>query len=366
MNSIRVLQVLGLMNRGGAESMIMNLYRNIDRNKVQFDFVVHHEEKGDFDDEIKRLGGRIFYVPQYKIINHLEYIRAWKKLLNEHCEWEIIHGHMYSTASIYLKIAKQAGRYTIAHSHSTSNGKGISAFVKNIYEMPLKYTADSYIGCSEAAGKWLFGNRIVEGNNYVTLPNAIDIEKFKYNKNIRKKIREELKIENNIVLGHIGRDDYAKNLEFLLNIIDNLVRINPNYMLLQVGEAKHNNNLQKYIVDEKLQDNVKFLGVRDDVADLIQAMDIFLLPSRYEGLPVVIIEAQASGLPCLISDKVTKEVGITESVKYISIENGVEDRVKTITKEKIHRNIGSEEIIKEEGYDIKTTANWLEDYYLSI
>lgn len=364
--SVRVLQVFGIMNRGGAETMIMNLYRNIDRNKVQFDFVVHHNVQGDYDEEIKSLGGRIYYVQDYKIINHLSYVSSWKKLLKEHPEWKVVHGHMYSIASIYLKVAKNEGRYTIAHSHSTSNGKGLQSIIKSLYERPLKNTADYYFACSKSAGEWLFGNSVINSDKFEVLPNAIDVSEFVFDQDKRNLIRKKLGVENKIVLGHIGRDDYAKNLEFLLNIIDNLVRINPNYMLLQVGEAKHNNNLQKYIVDEKLQDNVKFLGVRDDVADLMQAMDIFLLPSRYEGLPVVIIEAQASGLPCLISDKVTKEVGITESVKYISIENGVEDRVKTITKEKIHRNIGSEEIIKEEGYDIKTTANWLEDYYLSI
>ena len=362
---IRVLQVFGTMNRGGAETMIMNLYRNINRDKVQFDFVVHHRNKGDFDNEIYDLGGRIFYISSYKFTNHFLYIKEWENLLKDHEEWNIIHGHMYSTASIYLKVAKKLGRYTISHSHSTSNGKGALAFLKDIIQIPLKNIPDTMMACSNEAGKWLYGSDVINKENYIMFPNAIDLSLFSFNKKERAMIRKELNFENKIIIGHVGRYEYPKNFPFLLEIINKLKEVNKNFLLLQIGNGKNNKDLQTMIKDKNLEDNIKFLGVRNDVADLMQAMDLFIFPSIYEGLPVVLIEAQASGLQCIVSSNITKEVDITKSVSYLPVDKGVNIWVDSILNSdfKYNRN-ANKDVLERAGYDIKNSAHWIENFYI--
>lgn len=363
----RILQVFGIMNRGGAETMIMNLYRNIDRNKIQFDFVVHHNEPGDYDDEIKKLGGRIFYVPRYSLFNHISYKMAWKTLIKEHEEWGIIHGHMYSTASIYLKVAKKLGRYTIAHSHSTSNGRGVLALLKNLMQIPLKNIADKLMACSDEAGKWLYGKDVLNSKKYILLPNAINVDKFIFNKETREKVRKNLKLENKIVIGHVGRFEYAKNFSFILDLINNIGNLNKNFVFIQIGNGKGNEQLEDMISKKNLGNNIKLMGIRNDVYDLIQAMDIFILPSIYEGLPVVVIEAQASGLPCLLSNSITKEVGLTNLVKYLPIDKGIDIWSKEILSLNIEDDrLNTGDIIKNAGYDVKTSAKWIEKFYISI
>jgi len=175
---IRVLQVFAQMNRHGSESMIMSMYRNIDRSKVQFDFIVHTTDKCDYDEEIESLGGRIYSIPRYTGTNHFLYKKAWHNFLKQHSDYKIIHGHIRSTASIYLKIAKKYGLITIAHSHNTSSGAGFSAIVKNIYQYPIRYIVDYLFACSKSAGTWLFGERACRKDNFFILNNAIDTKKF--------------------------------------------------------------------------------------------------------------------------------------------------------------------------------------------
>lgn len=182
--TVRVLHVIGGMNRGGAESLIMNIYRNIDRTKVQFDFAVHTTEKCSYDDEIRELGGRIYRLPKYNIINHFKYVYAWNKLLRTQ-KFDYVHGHLDSIASVYLKIAKKHNLYTIAHSHSISSGTGIKSFIINIYHKGVNKYSDKKVACSVEAGHWLFGRN----NNvqFQVVKNGINANKLvskKFNRNI--------------------------------------------------------------------------------------------------------------------------------------------------------------------------------------
>lgn len=291
---IRILHVLGRLDRGGAETMVMNLYRNIDRTRVQFDFIIHTNDECDYDEEILSLGGIIYHIPQFNGKNFLQFKKAWHSFFKTHPEYKIIHGHVRSTASIYLWIAKKYGLITIAHSHNTSSGVGFSAFIKNTLQYPLRYIADYLFACSKSAGQWLFGKKVLKKNNFIILKNAIDSQKYIYDPNIRIKVRKELQIADKFVIGHIGRFNIQKNHDLLINIFNTVHNRNKNSILLIVGDGELRSSIQKKVENLGLMDSVIFLGVRSDIPELIQAMDFFLFPSLFEGLGIVAIEAQVS------------------------------------------------------------------------
>ena len=364
---IRVLQVFAEMNRGGAETMIMNLYRHIDRAKIQFDFIVHTQEKCAFDDEIEQLGGRIYKVPKYVGTNHFAYKNAWKNFFMSHSDYKIIHGHVRSTASVYLKIARKYNLTAIAHSHSISSGSGIKAVIKNLLQYPIRHISDYFIACSESAGRWLFGDKIVASNKFKILNNAIEIEHFTFNNQVRDTIRKEFSIEDKYVIGHVGRFHPTKNHEFLIDIFKSVQSKVNNSVLLLIGDGALKESIRMKVRKEKLENSVIFAGVRSDVPDIFQGMDIFVMPSLFEGLPVTLIEAQASGINCVISDAITREVKITDRVDFVSLQKSAEEWAEIILKYigKNERTNTSNQIIKA-GYDIKSNAKWLEGYYKSI
>lgn len=361
---IRVLQVFNSMNCGGAENMIMNLYRNIDRTKVQFDFLVHTERKCFFDDEILSLGGRIYHAPRYNVANHFLYKKWWKSFLSKHKEYRVVHGHMYSIAPIYLRVAKKHGATTIVHSHSTSELAGIKELIKSQLRKRAKNSADYMFSCSAAAGLWLYGKDAVEKDNHYILKNAVDTDRFLYNENIRDEVRKEFDIENKLVIGHVGRFMEAKNHKFLLDIFETVLRTNENSVLLLVGGGPLENEIKQKAESLGIIDKIVFAGVRNDTHRLLQAMDCFVFPSVYEGLPVAVIEAQASGTPCLVSDSVTEEVCITDLITRLSINESPEVWAEEIgKKESISGEMDMRGKIADSGYDIKTTAQWLQNFY---
>jgi glycosyltransferase involved in cell wall biosynthesis len=362
---IRVLQVFAQMNRGGAESMIMNLYRYIDRKKVQFDFIVHTDEKCVFDDEIELLGGKIFNVDAYEGKNHIAYKRWWNNFFKAHPEYKIVHGHVRSTASIYLKIAKKYGLITIAHSHSTSSGTGAAAVVKNILQYPIRYTADYFLACSNPAGMWLFGKKTCQKNNYFVLNNAIDAKKFICDENRRKDIRKSFQMEDKFVIGHIGRFDDPKNHEFLIEIFKKVHEKKDNAVLILVGDGKLRYSIEKKVANMGLSDSIVFTGVRSDISELLQAMDAFVFPSLFEGLGIVVIEAQASGLPCIVSDVLPQEVYVTNLIQTISLKESESSWAeKVLAYDKGYERRNTYEQMKSSGYDIRATAKWVQDLYL--
>lgn len=319
MEPIRILHVLGKLNRGGAETLVMNWYRNIDTSKVQFDFVVHTTEKCSYTDEILSMGGKIYSVPAYSGKNHIQYCNAWKDFLMQHTEYKIIHGHVRSTAAIYLSIAKKLGRTTISHSHSMNSGSGVSGFVKRCLQYPIRYIADYKWACSAAAGKYLFGKKQVKKVNFKVVNNAIDLCSFSYDANTRQLMRDELQLNNNFVIGHVGRFIPEKNHNFIVELFGKYYKENPNAILLLVGVGPLMENIRSKVKEKGLEKAVRFLGERSDVAGIMQAFDVFLFPSVYEGLGIVAIEAQAAGLPALISETVPHEVKVTDSACFLPI-----------------------------------------------
>jgi glycosyltransferase involved in cell wall biosynthesis len=364
---IRVLQVFGQMNVGGAETMIMNIYYNIDRSRLQFDFVVHTEEKCYFDNKIMSMGGMIYHIPRYNGKNHFQYIKIWKNFFKKHPEYKIIHGHIRSTAAIYLKIAKNFGLITISHSHSTSYGYGLSAFVKNIFKYPIKYIADYLFACSESAGRWLYGEKALKSDKFYIIKNAIDLDKFIFNEKIRIKKRKELKIDDKNVIGHVGRFHPVKNHRFLIDIFKEINKKNKNSVLLLIGDGDLKKSIKTKVDKLGIADNVIFMGFRSDLSELYQAMDVFLFTSHYEGLPVVLIEAQAAGLPCIINDTIPAETKITELITVCELKKSPLYYAESVLKHfKNKKRINTIEILKLKGYDVKDSSKWLQEFYLGI
>ena len=332
--AVRVLHVLGNTNLGGAESRIMDLYRHTDRNRVQFDFLVHSGEEGFYEKEIRELGGRIFRVPRFRIYNYFSYRKALKEFFQEHHEFALVQGHMTSTAAIYLPVAKKAGvKKTAAHARSAGVDKGLKGIMTRFLRRNLADKADYLFTCSELAGISVYGEKAVREGKTIFIPNAIDCAGFTFDPVKREKMREELGLTDALIIGHVGRFHYAKNHEYLLRVFAELCQMgtgaggstaetgaDQNYHLILLGEGPLMEDTRKLAEDLGVADRVHFLGNHKNIADYYQAMDYFVYPSRYEGMPGTIVEAQASGLPCLMSDTICREVIATELVETMSIE----------------------------------------------
>lgn len=363
---IRVLHVIGIMNRGGAETMIMNLYRKINRSKVQFDFVENSFERAVFDDEIESLGGRIYRCPHFTGKNYLEYKRWWKQFFREHHgQYHIIHGHIGSTAAVYLKIAKQNGLFTIAHSHSSGSDHSLRANLYSILSYNTRNIADFFFACSQAAGKDRYGQKVVQSDNYHVLNNAIETKRFAYNEEMRNKVRCEFNLQDSIVIGHIGRLIPVKNHQFLILVFKEIKKTIPNAKLMLVGGGELREQLEKQTRESGVANDVIFTGVRSDINEIIQAMDFFVFPSLYEGLPVTLVEVQTSGLPCVISDKVPDESILAKDlVTVMSLEQSAEEWAEHIVSRLDEKRYSRVDEVKAKGYDIAKTAKWLEEFYL--
>lgn len=362
---IRVLCVFSNLNRGGAESMCMNLYRKIDKEKIQFDFVKHTHEKCAFDDEIESLGGKIYIAPKFKIYNFLKYRKWWKNHFKNHPEHQIIHGHYFTISSLYFKVAHLFNRVTIGHSHIAGSGIrnsfSIKKYIKVIIRNNVKNTADYRLACSKIAGDFLYGKK-----TFIVLNNAINTDDFVYNPVIRDKKRKELGIlENQKILCVVGRIEEQKNPIGTIEIFSEIYKSDPECRLLWVGDGTLRRDLEGKIKDAKLEDVVILTGVRSDISEILQAADIFLLASFFEGLPVVAIEAQASGLPCLLSDGISKESAITDLCQFLHIDNA-EPWLQAVSKIDINSRHNTKDKIVEAGYDVETTAKWLQEFYTNI
>lgn len=358
---IRVLCVFSTLDRGGAESMCMNLYRHMDRSKVQFDFVKHTNMTGQFEDEIKSLGGNIYQAPRLKYYNIISYNKWWKKHLSEHPEHQIIHGHFYTISAVYLKAAKKMGRLTIAHAHSCEPyKKGLRAGLRRQLLSQIEKQADYCFACSKAAGRWLFPHR-----KFRILPNAIDTAAFEYSEDIRNKIRNALGIqEKQLLIGTVGSIYDIKNPMAVCEIFKAVHSQRPDARFLWVGDGPMLGQVQKKLTEDELIRAVIFTGVRDDVNKLLQAMDAFILPSHFEGLPVVLIEAQAAGVHCYCSDVITKEVNICDLCTFLPNTNYKLWAYK-ILEDTLEKTVMFEKV-KNAGYDIHSCANKLQNFYIDV
>lgn len=360
MSPIRVLQVVTHMDRGGLESMLMNYYRHIDREKIQFDFLVHRQERAAFDDEIEALGGRIYRLPRL-VPWSKSYLSALNHFFDEHTGYKVVHVHQDCLSSVILKAAKQHDvPVRIAHSHSANQDKNLKYPIKLWYKRSIPEYATNLFACGKDAGDWMFG-----GASYQIINNAIDVAAYTYGSTKRQKMRRQLGLENEFTIGHVGRFNQPKNHPFLLDIFAALLKKEPNAALLLVGGGEGMPKIQAKAQELGIAERVRFLGVRSDVADLMQAMDVFVFPSLYEGLPVTMVEAQASGLPCIISDKVPPECILTEGLVNI-MPLSVRPEAwaeKILTMRAVPRTDRREEIAAH-GFDISTEAVKLQEFYI--
>lgn len=361
---IRVLMVNYKMQCAGIESFIMNMYRNIDSKKVKIDFLVHYSERQFYDDEIERMGGKIYRLSVREDNNFIKYKRELRKFFNNHPEYKIVHGHMESFGVFYLNEAKKSSiPIRIAHSHIAKRNNGIKGYMKSILNNFYKTYATHLFACSIDSGKFVFG----EKENFIVYNNAIDVESFKFNNEIRDEIRIELGIEDKFVIGHVGRFNTQKNHIFLINVFNEVYKRNKDSILLLIGEGELENDIRNRVNELQLDKNVKFLGIRKDMNKIYQGMDLFVLPSLFEGLPVSGIEAQATGLKCIFSDTITRETTLTDNTQYLSLNMELSRWAEEFLKwNNNYRRADSSYKIKSGGYDIKTQAKKLQDFYCSL
>lgn len=316
---IRIAQVVGKMFGGGVESVVMNYYRHVDRDRVQFDLLVDSDSGLVPRDEVESLGGRIIEIPPYQHV--LAYQRGLRRVL-EAGHWPIVHSHISTLSVFSLRAAKAAGvPVRIAHSHMAWS-QGISA--KSMIERTLRHTSSIYptdrLACSQQAGEWLFGKRADFGLMY----NAIDLDRFSFSKEAREQVRKDLGAsDETLVIGHVGRFTYAKNHPFLLNAFEQLLALREDAILVLAGGGDSNKRqaVEQWVHEHGLEDKVRFLGFIERPESLYSAFDVFALPSFFEGLSVVGIEAQVAGVPCLFSDRTTREINISERAQFLPIED---------------------------------------------
>ncbi|MBP3596064.1 MAG: glycosyltransferase [Clostridia bacterium] len=362
--TMRIAQIMGEMNSGGVESCIMNYYRNIDKSKIQFDFIVNSNSKIPQKNEIEKLGGRIFVVPGYK--NIFKYMKSMFKILKEN-KYDIVHSNVNSLSVFPLFIAKKAGvKIRIAHNHSTSNkkewGKNI---IKNILKLFSKKYATHYFACSNHAAEWLFGKKLVNDGKVTVIKNAIDLNKFKYNELVRKELRENLKIENKFVIGNVGRFQEQKNHEFLIDIFNEVYKINKNAILLLIGEGPLKAKIHEKVNNLNLNEVVYFLGVKENVSEYFQAMDLFLFPSLYEGLGMVAVEAQCSNLPVICSTAVPENVKLSNNIEFLDLSEDKKIWRDTILK-KYEIRKDNTKVLFDAGYNVKNAVDNLQMKYFEL
>lgn len=359
---IRVLQVVTHMNRGGLETMLMNYYRHMDRSRVQFDFLVHRENRGDYDDEIESLGGQIHRLPRLVPWSG-SYKKALDSFFEAHPQYKIVHVHQDCLSSVILKAAKKRDiPVRIAHSHNTSQDKDLKYPIKLFYKQFIPKYATKMFACGQKAGDWMFS-----GAPFEVLNNAIDTAACRYDSQTARSVRQTLGIrETDFVAGHVGRFCPQKNHTFLLDIFSQMAVKNPNARLLLVGDGSLRQSMEEKAATLGIADKVIFTGVRADVPVLLQAMDVFIFPSLYEGLPVTLVEAQAAGLSCLISDGVPDDCILTDLIHRHALTAPASSwAISALDLQKEPRSCRTGEAIAAAGYDIVRNAQWLEQFYLS-
>ena len=361
---IRVLCVLATLNRGGTESVVMNLYRHINREKVQFDFIKHDTRVGDYEEEVVKLGGRVFTCPKYKAYNHMAYEAWWHRHFRMHPEHKIVHGHYFTLAAVYFRLAHRYKRVTIGHSHAAGMviGNPKDLLVKAYCSQVARH-CDYRLACGRDAGEWLYGDK-----PFAVVNNAIDTDAYRFSESIRATMRARLTLDDRLVIGNVGNFTIPKNHSFMIELFSELKNEVPSAVLMLVGDGPRRAEFEERAMRLGLADSVLFMGKRDDVPDLLQVMDVFFMPSLSEGLPVAMIEAQASGLPVVCSDIVTTEAKVTERVSFVSLDAPNAEWIRAIrsaAKIKAERSSAVQSVI-DAGYDIRAVSYQMQDLYTRI
>lgn len=344
---IRVLQIIGIAGSGGVESVIMNYYRHIDKNKIQFDFVVHKGAVKSFVDEAKSMGAKVYEVTPYTE-NIFKFTCEIYRIIKKE-RYQIVHSNMNSLSAFPLFAAYMAGvKVRILHNHTTDNkAEGLRTWVKRLLRPFAKIFANQYWACSNLAAEWMYGKKAIANNKVTIINNAIDLEQFKFNEQVRIRLRKELGLENCFVIGHVGRFVKVKNHNFIVDVFKELVQQEPYARLLLIGDGPLKSEIEEKVKKLELTEKVVFLGVRTDVASLYNVMDVFLLPSLYEGLGMVAVEAQVNGLPVLVSEAVPNEAKITEFTEFCKLKNSL-----AIWRDEILKLIDTGRMCNKETYEV--------------
>ena len=367
----RVLQVYGeILSNGGQEAFSMNMYRNINRERVQFDFFTpYYCDNEKLINEINQLGGKVFQGGgKFEVEgNKKDFVKNLEKFLSTN-PYEIIHinsGSIFALA-FGAKIAKKYGaKNIIVHSHSTGNDNLKYRIIKMISGPIFLKNATYYLACSKEAADWKFPKRVTKNENYEIIRNGIELDKFKFSAKIRDEYRKKLNLEDKFVVTHIGRFTNEKNHEFLVKLFSKLKEKNNNCKLLLIGEGKNKNKIEEIVKTMGFSDSVEFLGIRDDVNKILQASDVFVFPSKFEGLGIVAIEAQATGLPTICSENIPEEANQTDLFYKLNLADDINIWIDKILNCKVkEQRYKYSEKLKLSGYDAKDSAKMLEEIYL--
>ncbi len=368
---IRILNLFTIMNRGGAETMVMNYYRNIDRTKVQFDFLVHRQERGAYDDEIEAMGGRIYRMCPIYPQNFGRYKKMLKVFFDEHPEYKILHSHMSELGCYaFMEAHKRGIKVKICHAHNapvkgsmTPKEKAQLIFRDYFKKKMLPYS-DFLFVCGEEAGNWLYGKQ--NSHRFVMMNNAVDAKKFAYSSDNRNQLRQELNIDGKFTILNVGRFNPQKNHSFIIDIFKEIKKLHQDSVLLLVGNGELEDEIKSKVNSLGLQNDVMFLGLRDDVHHLLSASDVFLFPSLYEGLPVTLVEAQSSGIQCFISDAIPSQCIMGEDITVIGLDKPAKSWAeKIITLADGYERFDRYQHMIQAGFDIKANAKWLEEFYIT-
>lgn len=359
---IRVLHILQRMEAGGTQALLMNIYRKIDRTKVQFDFLVVYKEKQFYDDEIESMGGHVYKLSFREDLNLPKFQKDLKNFFKQHHEYQVVHCHAYTIGYFCLKAAKKAGiPVRIAHSHNNETVHDIKYLPKLFMQRLFTLNATDLFACSEEAGKYLFKDK-----PFRVLKNAIDSQQFIANENTRREVRQELGLENKFVVGHVGRLHPQKNHDFLIDVFAEIKKKKPEAELILVGTGPLEEKVRSKVADKGLTESVQFLGNRKDMNRVYQAMDVFVFPSLFEGLGIVAIEAQAASVPIVCSEGLPPETDITPIYRKLMLSDGAEKWAKTAIEmarsPEAHTNM--QKYIIDAGFDMSATAKNMEEYYL--
>lgn len=360
---VRVLHVLTILNLGGIENFLMNLYRKIDRTKIQFDFLVHREEEGFFEEEIKSLGGRIFRVQALNPITYNSYLKELNAFFIQHQEYKIVHSHLNVNGAFVLKEARKAAvPIRIAHSHTDKEGGNLKWVKKLIRSQVSKYSSHNF-ACSIRAGKWLFKEK-----EFKHVPNVIDIDQFTFSEVKRQQLRAMLGLsEQAIVVGNVARFNFSKNHAFLLQVFKKLTIKNSNYHLLLLGDGTLRSELETTCEKLGIQDKVTMLGAVKNANEYLNVMDLFVFPSLNEGLGIVMVESQANGLPTIITDTLPNEVDQTDLIHRLSLDESTDFWANYI--DGLPLNLTNRQQytakMKSTEFNIDKTIHWLEDFYVN-
>ncbi len=364
---IRILHCIpGTMECGGIENFIMNLYRNIDRTKIQFDFLLHGNGKNYYEEEIKKYGGKIYRIPFAK--NYKNYYKqATDFFVENRGIYNTIHIHcIYAMSYFDAKIAKRNKiENIIIHSHTSNEEMLKRKMIHLLLKNKLSAIATRRIACSENAAKWMFPYKVVRNKHYEVIKNAIDLDKYKFNIETREKMRKELNIQDKLVIGHIGRLSKVKNHDFLLEILKEISNKKEEVRLLLVGDGECKEEIIEKAKKIQVIDKIIFLGNINNVNEILQAMDFFVFPSIHEGFPLSVIEAQATGLPCFVSDVVTKNIAVTDLVTFISLKNEPKEWSRKILSYEKNERLDRVDFIKNKKYDISDLVEQIEKIYMN-